>query len=225
MQKEVHKKDGNKEEKYCRAVAKQVDAAIRHREKATAAQSRHKVKTRRRMEARQRRTEERRERARMKTLRKRAWNVKRSQPIPAAACGVQPAYLLEMPRSEEPGRPGGHGLFAPDRRADFLRAFWLTALLLLCPLLALWGMGEAYAAVRANGFADFTTPLALPDTAGGGLRIFDFVLEADDLAAPVRIFLDILWRLWGPAVRLAVQLLELLPAAIRTAAAWMAGSM
>ena len=225
MQKEVYKKDEKKEGKYCRAVAKQVDAAIKHRQKATAALSRHKVKTRRKMEARQRRAEEKRERTRMKAIRKRAWNVKRSQPIPAAACGVQPAYLLDMPQREEPGRPGGHGLFAPAQQADFLRAFWLTALLLLCPLLALWGMGEAYAAVRANGFADFTTPLALPDAADGGLRIFDFWLEADGLAAPVRIFLDVLWRLWSPAVRLAVQLLELLPAAIRAAAVWITGSM
>lgn len=223
MQKEVYKKDEKKEEKYCRAVAKQVDAAIKHRQKATAALSRHKAKARIKMEKRQRRAEEKRERARIKTARKRAWNVKRSQPIPAPPCGVQPAYLSDMPDRRDEGRSGGRRILAPAQRADFLRAFWLTALLLLCPLLALWGMGEAYAAVRANGFADFTAPLALPDDAGGGLRIFDFVLGADGPAAPVRIFLELLWRLWDPALRLTAQLLGLVPAIIQTAAVWLAG--
>lgn len=220
MQREVKKKDEKREEKYCRAVARQVDTALKRQQKSAAVQSRRRAKTCKKMEAKQQKTEEKRMRARRKTARKRAWNVKRNRPVSAPACGASPAYLSRMPRREAAG-PGRAP--APAVRTDFIRAFWLTALLLLCPLLALWGMGEAYTAVRANGFADFTTPLSLPDTAGGGLRAFDFVLGADGLPLPVRICLEIVWRLWSPALRLTLQLLYTLPDAIQSAAAWLAG--
>ena len=207
-------KDVKREEKYCRAVSKQVDEALRHKERAAASLSRQKAKKRKKIEAQQARTAARKEAKKQKSARQKAWRIKRQRPI--ETCEAGPAYLELMPAS---GPPGSRRFLSDEQtRRNFFRTFWLTALLLACPLIALWGMGEAYTAVRVNGFADYTPPLAVYSAAdGGGFRFFDFLVHPENLAAPVRMAIEVLWRLFNPALRLVLDLSSLLQEALHSA--------
>ncbi|HIZ83852.1 MAG TPA: hypothetical protein H9668_05485 [Firmicutes bacterium] len=194
-----------KEARYCRAVSQQVDKALKSRQKAGAADARRRTRLARQQAIRREREEERKARIRQRAAARRAWNIKKGRPLPLEA----PVWLTRPAAGRRPDSLRDL-LSRKEARAGFLRAFWLTALFIGCPVLALLGMGEAYTAVRANGFAEDVPALALAPSEGG-LRLFDFFIQPDALPGPARWFLQALIQLSGPALRLLWQFFTLLP--------------
>lgn len=197
-----------KEARYRRAVSRQVEKALQSRQRAGAAAGRRQVRLSRRRDLRRDREAARKARIRRKAAARKMWNIKKGRPI-----------ALEIPAWLAPSLQGKRPevlwdlLSHKEVRGRFFRAFWLTALFIGCPVLALLGMGEAYTAVRANGFAEEAPALALVSSEGG-LRLFDFFILPEGLPGPARWALQALAQLSGPALRLFWQLVTLLPEAI-----------
>ncbi len=206
---ERKKKEDKRDEKYRLEIAKQVDAAIERRQKSAAAQAKRQAKGRRALEAHRTRKIQETARRQAKTTARRAFRVKMGNPIAVEDCGPPPLYLERLPAVWEQSQ---RRVGPAEKRRAFLRSFGLTALLLACPLFALWGMGQAYEAVRVNGFADYTTPLdVVAENNVWGIRIFDFVLRSDRLPAGVQWLVQVIWQLAGPAVQLICQFLQWVP--------------
>ena len=210
MPREVKKsKEEKREEKYRQRTARQVEAAIDKRRKSAVSRAKRVDRMRRVWEHRKDKRQAAAARRQSRLAARRAFRVRRNTPIFLTEYGPPPAYLQNMP---EVWRRSQRRVSPSEKRRDFFRAFGLTALVLACPILALWGMGEAYEAVRVNGFADYTAPLGLY-TVGNvqGIRIFDYVLQPDRLPSFIQIGALALWKLTGPAVQLVAQALWWIP--------------
>jgi len=107
------------------------------------------------------------------------------------------------------------------RISGFFRSFWITLLLIFCPIAAIFGMTQAYEAIRVNGFADYSPAIAIDNGDNSKVvRLFDYSVEIPAFSSQVKEIAAVSTKLINPIVRIIAKGFADLPKSLITLINW-----